>query len=563
MTRQWQKTQSDDLDILVDLEEIIATFFVPLPNFLRFPDSFPFPILIPLDADTSEWLRFFEEIPPRTDMERSNPKYRNLVNAALVSSSTVFRRQAISLNDASDMPLMAKMFETFTPMEPLQINTAKTGAEDSKFFKSVAEVAVSLDAVTLDMTISSQSKPFRIRDKGEVTEDLIDRALNIALESIRSFQLAYYGATREAVTLIEREMLPPASLVSLQTLEEISEHAEVKLRMFLTGNMPSQIGLVNDVSEDEMLKVNKMFTFKSPLTRYLDLYRQGAVALRQGNTRECIVMMSVAAESLINVLLAHLQWEECLTPEMSATTWAPSLDTRIKTVLPTKLGGNWNITRPGAAHDWNQNIASIRHRVVHAGYKPSMEEARDAVKALDGLVAFIGDRVVHSGNLSKYPRTALTLLGSEGLKRRDRYTRAVREIERDRTEVKWDETFSRWYDTQILCIQDQKNPRSPDISTSIYYIVFTSMDEYYWIACDWGAHKAVKVEVTLAQGVPEPVEHLRKGVPSMQESATKYPIIVQVTAETVVAAELNGEWLETYHLMPLQEVMRDKSDFSR
>ncbi|MBP3044836.1 hypothetical protein KKR91_01400 [Arthrobacter jiangjiafuii] len=563
MTRQWQKVESNGPDLLIDSDDIVATFFILLPEFLRFPENSYFPTYRPLGADVSKWLRSFEDVPPRTDEERSNSKYLNLVGAALLSSSIVFRRHAVSLDEASDLPLLTKMFETFTPMVPLKQETPEKDAEECNFFSSVAEVSVSLDSVTLDIAIGSERESFRIRDKASVTDEIVNKALDTALEAVRSFQLAYYGATREAVTLVVREMLSPVFLVSLRTMNELSENAQVEPKTFLTGNLPSRIGVMNDLGEDEMNKVSKGVTTRSPLTRYLDLYRQGTVALRQGNTRECVVMMSVAAESLINVLLAHLQWEECLTPETSADTWVPSLDTRIKTVLPSKLGGNWDTTKPGAIHDWNKDIASIRHRVVHAGYRPSMEQAQKSIDALNALVTFLGDRVTHSGNLRKYSRTALTMLGSEGLRRRDRYTRAVREIERDRNEVQWDETFSRWYDTQILCIQDQRDARHPDISTSTYYIIFISQDQHYWVASDWGNRKAVKVAVTLAQGALDPVQELRSGALSMQEGATVFPISAQVEDGTVVDAELKGEWQETYHLMPLQGVMRDKSDFVR
>lgn len=562
LTRQWYKEHENAPDVLCDTEEIMATFFIPLPEFIRLPDDRPFPRYQSMGPSTIKWLESFGEIPSRSLVEHQDPKFRNFADVRIIAASTVFRRYATSLRAEAELPLMEAMFHEFTPDAKEHEKPSFTDEEEQTFYRSVAEVAVSLDFVAFDMSTSSERVVAPFRDSGDISDEVMNRALDIALATIRSYQSAYYGAVRAPVTLIERELLPPVLLYALRSLQEIADRVPPVIQMLITGNLPKQVGLVQDLSGEDMEKFGKVLNSPSPLSRYLDLYRQGLVALSRGNTRECLVMIAVAAESLVNVVLAHLQWEECLTPETSAENWTPSLDTRIKRNFPDRLGGNWSDSTAGPVQNWSRDIADIRHRVVHAGYKPTIEEAKKSVQALDALVKFFGDRVAHSGNLRRYPRTALRLVGAEGLERRQRYTKAVKDLVRDPAQVNWDETFSRWYETQTLCIQDRKSPRQADLLRAEYYIVFTSPNKYYWVASDWATRKAVRVTVHLAVGAIDPVARLRT-IRETQSEQTKYPISARVHGETVELANLVGDWVENYHLMPLMEVMCDGSDFSR
>ena len=310
---------------------------------------------------------------------------------------------------------MGEMFARHMPSGTRVGENEKLDRYTPNFFRSVAEVAIPLDTLSYDAGSSDTRAGMRIRDKKDITHEFMRSALESALEVIRSRQSAYYAATRIAVTLVEYALLPPVILVAVRSLSEVADEVPVTPHSFVTGSTPTQIGPINDLSEDELLTFQQAASNSSPFNRYLDLYRQGSVALSRGNTRECVVMMATAAESFVNVFLAHLQWDECLTPELSVKEWSPSLDNRIKSSFHNRLGGVWNVSAPGPIQDWERQIAAIRHRVVHAGHKPTLEEARSSLGALNSLVSFCGDRLVHGGNLKKYARTAIAMLGAEGL----------------------------------------------------------------------------------------------------------------------------------------------------
>ncbi|WP_146072363.1 hypothetical protein [Arthrobacter sp. Y81] len=563
MARQWQKLTDGGPDVLLDSDELLATFFIPLPDFMRIPDNTVMTTYMSIDSSVIAWLDSYGPIPPRTGVDPGFPNSTNLVDTALLAGSTVFRRYEADIVEVSELPLMAEMFTRHMPGTTRARAPKKPDGESPNLFRSVAEIAIPLDSVSFDLSLSNATAGPRIRNKKDISHEFLRSALDSALEVLRSRQSAYYGATRTAVTLMQFELLPPVILIAIRSLNEIADGVEISPNPFVTGNTPTQIGVINDLSEDEMLKFQHAASSSSPFNLYLDLYRQGTVALARGNTRECVVMMATAAESVVNVFLAHLQWEECLTPELSANEWSSSVDTRIKTSFHNRLGGVWSATVPGPIQDWERQVAAIRHRVVHAGYKPTTGEARSSLDALNSLVSYFGNRVVHSGNLRKYPRTAIALLGVEGLKRRNRYTRAVRDLLSDSSELKWDEVFARWYETQIRCIQDLTSPRRSELSRANYFLVFKSKDHYEWIASDWSTRQAVKVDITPAKGTFDPVQSIARSFSSPGKEQVNFPVSAVLPGDAVDAASLQGDWVEDYHLLPMHGVMRDSSDFVR
>src|SRR4030095_14628537 len=100
---------------------------------------------------------------------------------------------------------------------------------------------------------------------------------------------------------------------------------------------------------------------------------------QNGDMRAATIYAAIAAESLLTEVQLHLMWEEKRTPEEVANSWIESLDTRIRTEFHTRLGGNWDPTASGPIGRWNSSVSALRHRVVHAGYTPSFEEAKDAI----------------------------------------------------------------------------------------------------------------------------------------------------------------------------------------
>jgi hypothetical protein len=66
---------------------------------------------------------------------------------------------------------------------------------------------------------------------------------------------------------------------------------------------------------------------------------------------------------------------------------------------------------------WRYNVAKVRSDVLHRGHRPTSAEARASVAGLAQLRAHICDRL--AAQARRYPRTAFTLVGPDGLSDRD------------------------------------------------------------------------------------------------------------------------------------------------
>jgi hypothetical protein len=152
---------------------------------------------------------------------------------------------------------------------------------------------------------------------------------------------------------------------------------------------------------------------------YLRLARRASASLQAGDYPVAVLMAAAAGEVFLNTLLRALLIEEGRDSEI-ATVFGDGRDallTRVRNQYATRLGGGWDLdtwtTAPG---HWEQSARRVRHRVIHTGHMPTVDEAREAVHGAELLEAFVKDRLAEKR--FDYPKTALTMLGTEGLEAR-------------------------------------------------------------------------------------------------------------------------------------------------
>jgi hypothetical protein len=138
-----------------------------------------------------------------------------------------------------------------------------------------------------------------------------------------------------------------------------------------------------------------------------------------GRYGESITQAAIAAEILLDGALGIALWERVRrgdeTDEGAASVLARDLRTRVKRDHGRILGGSWGITR-GPVRAWSEHLAAIRNRVVHAGYRPTGDEALRALAALESLEHHVGD--ILARRWRSWPVAALSFLGPEGFARR-------------------------------------------------------------------------------------------------------------------------------------------------
>lgn len=112
----------------------------------------------------------------------------------------------------------------------------------------------------------------------------------------------------------------------------------------------------------------------------------------KGNLGQSITKFATASEVLLSGLLGMLLWEDKVDDTEAAAILSKNVTSRIKQEYQPRLRGSWSV-KSGAIQDWNDNIASVRHRIVHGGYRPTRQEAVAARAAWVRLHNYVMSRL--------------------------------------------------------------------------------------------------------------------------------------------------------------------------
>jgi hypothetical protein len=602
--------------------EIMATFLFPLPDPLPLPDGAVLPTYQPLETATIQilepwleqlWLQAVDGsgVEPCNSMlesEGGTPSRVNWSNKFTLSTSIQIHQTfsdaglrvglepALRLAEVVSGPSLssddkARALDTFA-------STASAGAELRDLglgAVTVAECVVGLriigDVPNLESPLTQgvprdppygpiESDRIYMTDVGmwqwrvlgtdalsnaELIERRMRNALTIAIDALASLQRATQALRRTPMTILTQERLPFVVPVVARNAQDVGTDQSAPVTLLATR--PDVPHLQPEpFTDEEMRFLHKALgrVAGGAFSAHLDMHRETHVALdRQGDHRLAALLSGIAAESLLDELMLHLMWEEGLTPEQAARNWGEGLDFRVRTELPRRLGGSWDVTRRGPIGVWSQDVAALRHRVVHAAYIPSVEEAQGSFRGLNGLVTHLCDRLARPEVLKSYPRTAVVLAGEGGLHRRGAYKRRIRDLETDPNEVPWNETFYRWREAWRRTRQDlSTGARVPDQRNAWLLAIRHPDRTVCWVLHDRQQHLAIEVELADDEPYPGFLEqlhaladsaHLDDGYPS--------PLSVAFTYAGESTPRPGATWVEEYHHVPITEVMVDRSDY--
>lgn len=606
----------DDLAVLnegtwmvTSLVQHIATFFLPLPDPLGFPAGQAFPTYLPLTYETGKLLQqrdieLAHQSFDRRDIvvladssevygERAHDKV-NFSNKCTLSSSILIHQVETDLMrrtgldaaitaadaassgyfDASDRSLTSRYTLPSPYMEGAGRVTVVEVAVPLRILGSIPELNYfHIPTSTVQRELPPYPDAWDFVGEPESAADLDDvllrtqRALDVAISDVRSLQKAYRANTGRPVTLLTRERLPFIVPITARRLADIGRGSDSAYRAGIevssTGRFMANLSVL---TRDQMEAVNRLRlnADNGAFRSYIDLAREGEDALYgQGDTRLGVLLSALAAESLLNDLLLHLKWEEGKTPEDASKEWVDGFDSRVKKELPPRLGGNWDFSGSGPVGRWNREGLAVRHRVVHGAYEPTKVEAQAACESVNELVTFLCDRLTNQEQLRKYPRTALALIGEEGIRQRGRYSRRIRALQDDLSEPRWDITFLRWRDAHNRRRRDViAGPRQPQMTNAYLIAVLYSDRSYRWILHDRETFLAAKVEISdgdLTEGQRAGLNEFLSGPQPTAPEAMSFALVDFDTS----LLSVQGSWREEYHFVPMAEVMVDRSDRSR
>ncbi|MDP8931902.1 MAG: hypothetical protein M3O70_25865 [Actinomycetota bacterium] len=259
--------------------------------------------------------------------------------------------------------------------------------------------------------------PEEAATRSDAPPDVFTRCVDLLQFLSRGYRVSE-GARVPELTY---ERLPPSVLMSWKdpTTGEFFGGGLLMLTHFNLRGAPGP-----EILDDERLARLRVYLDRlragDPLVLFSERMLNARIALWQtGDYGDAAVQAALACEVLLDAVLGLMLWEEQLVApdeQIAAAIFGVPLKSRVRREYHPRLGGDWSLTDGGSVATWDEQVARLRGRVVHRGYRPTQDEAYAAVEEASGaLLDFVKGRLAE--RVRTYPRTSLLLLGEPGLRR--------------------------------------------------------------------------------------------------------------------------------------------------
>lgn len=291
-------------------------------------------------------------------------------------------------------------------------------------------------------------------------EDSFMRALDAAQSVVRGARLACeknfcllptYERISPVVVVNEALMEHQLPLTELYSIKWGEPSLMLLEQLNLADIPPEPVG--SDLVGQWIIEVGMKNPALRVKERFLEAERLMSV---EGEYGDAVIAAATSVEILCSTICSALFFEDFLKKNPirdieSEVLKVASIFTKIGSPLKLatkhispKLKGNW--TSPASPWElYRCEAASLRNRIVHAGYQPQRKEAEATLQCVLAAQSFIFDQL--ATQRVKYPRTSLLFLGRPGLERRGLYNGQIKQlIEQDFfSDREFSEKFSRWH----------------------------------------------------------------------------------------------------------------------
>lgn len=243
------------------------------------------------------------------------------------------------------------------------------------------------------------------------TEDGVLAAFDRCMARIDNIVRAYGLVTGHAAASVTKQRMP--DVVLYMTKEVLDRRWSAWSPLKLSDNMVIRYSPPTlDVESQQ-----RIFTFAAgmpdndPVVSYLELSAEARRSLqREGDTRAAAIYAETACEVLLDGVLQSMLWEEGMISEDAAAqyftlNWTLARRVKSHVTFAARLGGShWTLAGDGPVANWYSNVAALRNRCVHAGYRPSAGEVAVADKSKKALRDYVAKRLQQRQGV--YPKTA-------------------------------------------------------------------------------------------------------------------------------------------------------------
>src|ERR1035437_1816625 len=236
----------------------------------------------------------------------------------------------------------------------------------------------------------------------EETVEGISSAFERCVKRINEVAIAYGLTLDHAIVPVTPQRLP--QFVTYLTRDAYSETFS-SISMYDLGHYNDVRRFVPpELDDDAQATLHSMIAatvIGDPVIPYLELSAEARRSLfREGDTRAAVIYSQAACEVLLDSVLQAMLWEESIPPSDAARTFFghnSSLGTRVRNsnAYAPRLGtGHWRLDGSGPVATWYTDVAALRNRCVHAGYRPTYGETEGSLAAQLALRDFVADRLV-------------------------------------------------------------------------------------------------------------------------------------------------------------------------
>lgn len=272
----------------------------------------------------------------------------------------------------------------------------------------------------------------------EQLHGVVEEALDRCLRECELFTEGYVHATNDLrIGFFNRATVIP--IVPAVLMDPITHRADSHpgIPVNREGSYPADPPLDLTPAQAETIAVRSALTeLGHP---YLTVEHWRRLAFRalhaEGDFAASIIFAHTAGEVFFDSLLLSLGWEEIRSFRGSALTeenvagWFSEflLPRRLRNQYSCRLQGGWDADRPGnPVFEFEHRVSHIRHRVVHAGYRPTLLEATAAFEAFDTVGTYAVDILARDRNRTRYPLTIALIAGIPRMQARGIFNGNVR-----------------------------------------------------------------------------------------------------------------------------------------